>query len=285
MNNNPSAKEIKRNILKSKLNPSFKETTETLPKDSLAEEREIKWYKYSERSLNRENRRVSDQVRLLGALNDNLWKDEFKAPLNKNSEGFNKKFMRKKTKFNNKQRVKTNTGKQLRSNWKSHVVLGNDINNNQLGKKSGRMKKGLKCNSKKDKRNNNSKSKKNRKLTNIISLIGLDSQSNNFTYETSSRTIDEVGGRNPHLNKYITKDFDKENIGVNEKSSQRYSEMVKKEDIFESKEESISGVNELNLLQELTNFTNMKMMKKKDKHKSQHCIHFNRIIKDKELHF
>ena len=43
----------------------------------------------------------------------------------------------------------------------------------------------------------------------------------------------------------------------------------------------MSGVNEMNLLQELTNFTNMKMMKGKERDKG-HCIHFDRIIKDKD---
>jgi hypothetical protein len=73
----------------------------------------------------------------------------------------------------------------------------------------------------------------------------------------------------------------KENMLLNEMSSNRYSEVVFKDSVFDSRDDSISGINELNLLQELTNFTNMKMMKnKRGKQKQQHCIHFDRVIKN-----
>lgn len=79
-----------------------------------------------------------------------------------------------------------------------------------------------------------------------------------------------------------TLDNMKENITLNEGPSNRYSEVVFKDNVFDSKDESSSGINELNLLQELTNFTNMKMLRnnKNAKQKQQHCIHFDRVIKN-----
>lgn len=66
--------------------------------------------------------------------------------------------------------------------------------------------------------------------------------------------------------------------GMQEHSSNRYSEVVFKDNVFDNKNDSTSEINELNLLQELTNFTNMKMLK--NKHSKQHCIHFDRVIKN-----
>lgn len=80
-------------------------------------------------------------------------------------------------------------------------------------------------------------------------------------------------------NKRYSKSPEEHHLGDN--STNRYSEVLFKDNVFDSKDESMSGINELNLLQELTNFTNMKMLKnKKSKQKQQHCIHFDRIIKN-----
>jgi hypothetical protein len=146
------------------------------------------------------SRRISDQVKI--PSNKNLCVTDSRAPINKNSESYKRKMLKKKKKTNG-------------------------IN------------------------------------------YGSKGQLTSSNISQNSRTND------------AHHDYNKENFCANEQSSKRYSEVLFKDAVFDSKDDSISGINELNLLQELTNFTNMKMLKNnKVKQRQQHCIHFDRIIKN-----
>lgn len=94
-----------------------------------------------------------------------------------------------------------------------------------------------------------------------------------------NRLVDKVPKSWKTKNTHETMDAMKENLMMNEMASKRYSEIMFKDAVFDSKDESTSGMNELNLLQELTNFTNMKMLNKNRKVKSKHnFIHFEKGI-------
>ena len=119
-------------------------------KDSLTEQRNSRKNKHSKdsrKSLKDENRRVSDQVRLPNKLSENLTDVEGKAPINRNSEGYKRKLIKKKNKPNsihymNKNGNKISSGKHTRTSSKSNMLLGSELAlNNQSTKSSGRLKK------------------------------------------------------------------------------------------------------------------------------------------------
>lgn len=152
-----------------------------------------------------------------------------------------------------------------------------------MPKRSSRSKKLAKS-----KERNTSKSSKQNSKPTLHSTI--DSQKEAFPYVTSSRTIDDNSRQNslhnglPPKKKMTKKGKNKAQLekleAMNEIPSKRYSDVVFKDNVFDSKDDSTSGINELNLLQELTNFTNMKMVKDKRVRQKQHCIHFDRVIKN-----
>jgi hypothetical protein len=99
-------------------------------RNSLTEQRETRKCKKLQDgrkgSPKRSNRRISDQGKLTSQLSKNLCVADSRAPINKNSDSYKRKFMKKKKKTNsiqhiNKDHVTTTSSQHSRINSKTNI--------------------------------------------------------------------------------------------------------------------------------------------------------------------
>jgi hypothetical protein len=230
-------------------------------RDSLTEQREARRNAKMTNLTDREGSLKNSSRRISGNLmsprtqkGDQMAEEKWKAPLDKNSDSYSKKMIKKN-------KGKGTNSRHFRKMSKMNMLPATDSCLNLASHRSSRSKKLSKSNGRKEMK------------AKIIK--NTNSYKDSFPYE-ASRTIDADKQEtllSRHLNKEkgakllknsnkIDPSEIKENLMVNEVSSKRYSEVMFKDNVFDSRDDSTSGINELNLLQELSNFTNMKMGKK-----------------------